>query len=103
MLRETDGTWDNGHTHAWTQVRAALVNAWVQTACLLLLLLRLYPSAAVGVKQTGGGGVGEVWAGKLPLSRPAAFAAPGRVHPSSVPRDVLQPYLRIHPVWFRAS
>eukprot|EP00966_Prymnesium_polylepis_P258685 5974943-Prymnesium_polylepis.1 len=26
MLRETDGTctWDNGYTHAWTQVRAAL-------------------------------------------------------------------------------
>ena len=23
-LRETDGTWDNGYTHAWTQVRAAL-------------------------------------------------------------------------------
>eukprot|EP00966_Prymnesium_polylepis_P057011 1320362-Prymnesium_polylepis.1 len=21
MLRETDGTWDNGYTHAWTQVR----------------------------------------------------------------------------------
>eukprot|EP00966_Prymnesium_polylepis_P285726 6600189-Prymnesium_polylepis.1 len=24
MLRETDGTWDNGYTHAWTQVRAVL-------------------------------------------------------------------------------
>eukprot|EP00966_Prymnesium_polylepis_P224499 5192474-Prymnesium_polylepis.1 len=24
MLRETDGTWHNGYTHAWTQVRAAL-------------------------------------------------------------------------------
>jgi hypothetical protein len=24
MLRETDGTWDNGYTHARTQVRAAL-------------------------------------------------------------------------------
>eukprot|EP00966_Prymnesium_polylepis_P096559 2237214-Prymnesium_polylepis.1 len=25
MLRETDGTcWDNGYTHAWTQVHAAL-------------------------------------------------------------------------------
>eukprot|EP00966_Prymnesium_polylepis_P057865 1340165-Prymnesium_polylepis.1 len=24
MLRETDGTWDNGYTHAWTQGRAAL-------------------------------------------------------------------------------
>eukprot|EP00966_Prymnesium_polylepis_P200816 4653213-Prymnesium_polylepis.1 len=27
MLRETDGTWDNGYTHAWTQVRAALSQA----------------------------------------------------------------------------
>eukprot|EP00966_Prymnesium_polylepis_P282347 6524258-Prymnesium_polylepis.1 len=24
MLRETDGTWDDGYSHAWTQVRAAL-------------------------------------------------------------------------------
>eukprot|EP00966_Prymnesium_polylepis_P200449 4644825-Prymnesium_polylepis.1 len=24
MLRETDGKWDNGYTHARTQVRAAL-------------------------------------------------------------------------------
>eukprot|EP00966_Prymnesium_polylepis_P028179 651482-Prymnesium_polylepis.1 len=24
VVRETDGTWDNDYTHAWTQVRAAL-------------------------------------------------------------------------------
>jgi hypothetical protein len=29
MLRETDGTWDNGYTHAWTQVRAALRPHWI--------------------------------------------------------------------------